>query len=61
MTKFLRGHKIEEEALDYRSLVDMHPIDVTRTKGLDVARRPILTLPKRHVRDDEVTTHIYGL
>lgn len=39
----------------------MHPIDVTRTKGLDVARRPILTLPKRHVRDDEVTTHIYGL
>lgn len=61
LTRFLWSHEIEEEALDYRPLVDTLPIDVTWTKGLDVARGPVLTLLERHVWDDDITTRTYGL
>lgn len=50
-----------DEVLDFRPLVDTLPKDVTRTRGLDVDYRPMLTLPEHYARDDEITGHIYGL
>lgn len=61
LTKFFRRHEIEEEALDYRPLVDTRLIDMTRTKGLDVTHGPVHTLSECHVWDDKITVCMYGL
>lgn len=45
LTKFLQSQEVEEEVLDYRPLVNTHPIDVSKTKGLDMTYRMMLTMP----------------
>lgn len=41
--------------------MNMFPIDVTRTRGLDVAHGSMLTFPYRHAQDDGITTCMYRL
>lgn len=61
LTRFLKGHDVEEEAIYYRLVVDMRSINVTRTCKLDMAHRIVLTLPELHARNDEIAIHMYGL
>lgn len=61
MTHFLQSHEVEEEALDYILVVDMHPVDVTQMRGLYVSHGPILTFLEHHARDYEIIAHMYGL
>lgn len=61
MTRLLRGHDIEKEDLDYRPVIDTHPINMTQTRRLDVAYRPVHTFPKHYSWDDRITAHMYGL
>lgn len=52
LTRFLRYHNVEEEeeAMDYRPVIDTCPIDITRTRGLDVAYGIVLTFLESHAR-----------
>lgn len=61
LTHFLRGHEFKEEALYYRLVVDTRLMDVTRTWGLDITHGLVLTLPKHHAQDDEITAHMYEM
>lgn len=47
LTRFLQSEGVEEEVLYYRTVVDTCPIDVSMTIGLDMAHRPVLTMPER--------------
>lgn len=48
LTKLLRSHNTEEEALDYKPQLERRPVDVTRTRALDVSRGPIATLAEQY-------------
>lgn len=50
-----------EEALDYSPVVDTYSIDTSRTKGLTVAQRPVLTMPEHQAQNDEIIARMYGL
>lgn len=59
LTRFLRWHGIEEEALDFNPLLEMRPVDVTKMRALDISHEHIL--PECHAQDNEIATHMYGL
>lgn len=61
LTQFLRGHKIEEDSLDYILVLDTCLIYVTPMQGLDIAHGPVLTIPENHAQDYEITFHMYEL
>lgn len=45
LTRILRNYEVEEEELDYRSVVDTRSKEVSSTKELDGAHGPVLTMP----------------
>lgn len=45
LTRFLRNQRVEEGALDYRLMMDTHILYISRTKGLIMAHRLVLTMP----------------
>ncbi|XP_016542316.2 uncharacterized protein LOC107842802 [Capsicum annuum] len=60
LTRFMRRNMEEEEELDYKSVVDVHPIDVTTGRSTG-AHGPILTMFEHQTWTNEITSRIYGL
>lgn len=61
LTRFFKGHGIEEEDLDYRLLLETRSIDVTQIWGLDISYGPMLTLLENHAWDNKIITYIYEI
>ncbi|MCD7459678.1 hypothetical protein HAX54_041610 [Datura stramonium] len=60
LTRFLRGHDIEEEEEDYRPTFDPRWIDVTKTKEPEGINDPVLFVNKRSVRIDNILSDLVG-
>lgn len=60
LTRFLRGQEIEEEALYYRPVVNMRPIDMTRTKELNMAHGSVLTMPSIRIRIMRLPPYVWA-
>lgn len=61
LNRFLRSHGVEEEKLDYRLVVDTRAVDVSRMKGQDGAHGLVLTMLEHQARNNDISTHMYGL
>lgn len=59
LTRYLRRHKVEEEELDYKPVVDVHPIDVTTARSTTIAYGPILTMSEHQAQTNEITARMY--
>ncbi|MCD7460540.1 hypothetical protein HAX54_043731 [Datura stramonium] len=61
LTQFFRSHQIEEEVVDYRPMYDLKGIDVTKTKDPEGIHGPFLSIGERHVRLNNMLSHLYGM
>ncbi|MCE5165769.1 hypothetical protein HAX54_012188 [Datura stramonium] len=61
LTRFLRGHDIEEEEMDYRPAYDPRGIDVTKTKEPEGIKIPVLFVNEYNARIDNMLSHLYGM
>ncbi|MCD7464338.1 hypothetical protein HAX54_052532 [Datura stramonium] len=61
MTRFMCGHQIEEEEVDYRPVYDPRDIEVTKTKEPEGIHGPILYINEHNARIDNMLSHIYGM
>ncbi|MCE3216542.1 hypothetical protein HAX54_006842 [Datura stramonium] len=61
LTRFLRGHDIEEEEADYRPVYDPRGIDVTETKEPEGINGPVLSVNKHNTQIDNMLSHLYGM
>ncbi|MCD9645769.1 hypothetical protein HAX54_034955, partial [Datura stramonium] len=60
LTRFLRGHQIDEEVVDCRPYYDPKEIDVTKTKDLESIYGLVLSISERYAHINNVLSHIYG-
>ncbi|MCE3215355.1 hypothetical protein HAX54_002077 [Datura stramonium] len=61
LTRFLYGHYIEEEEVDYRPSYDPRGINVTKTKEPEGINSSILFVNERNARTDNMLSHLYGM
>ncbi|MCE3051335.1 hypothetical protein HAX54_049532 [Datura stramonium] len=54
LTRFLRGHQIEEEVMDYRPRYDQKGIDVTKTKDPKGIHGLVLSIGEFHAQIDNM-------
>ncbi|MCD9641343.1 hypothetical protein HAX54_027497 [Datura stramonium] len=60
LTRFLRGHDIEEEEADYRPDYDPRWIDVIKTKEPKGINGPVLFVNERNMQIENMSSHLYG-
>lgn len=56
LTKFFRNHGFKEEALNYKPILDINFVDVSRTKGITMVYGMILIMLESRTQNDEITT-----
>ncbi|MCD7458173.1 hypothetical protein HAX54_037465 [Datura stramonium] len=61
LTRFLCGHQIEEEEMDYRHIYDPRGIDVTKIKKPEGVHGQVLSVNERNARSDNMLSHLYEL
>ncbi|MCD7453446.1 hypothetical protein HAX54_020916 [Datura stramonium] len=61
LTRFLRGHDIEEEEANYRPTYDPRGIDVTKNKEPEGINCPVPIINEQNVRIDNMLSHLYGM
>ncbi|MCD7471250.1 hypothetical protein HAX54_011580 [Datura stramonium] len=55
LTRFLRGHKIEKDVVDYRPRYDL------KTKDLKGLHGPMIYISERHARINNMLSDLYGM
>ncbi|MCD7451734.1 hypothetical protein HAX54_013215 [Datura stramonium] len=60
LTRFLRGHDIKEEKVDYRPAYDLRGIDMTKTKESKGINGPVLSVNERNARINSMLSYLYG-
>ncbi|MCD7459902.1 hypothetical protein HAX54_042259 [Datura stramonium] len=61
LTRFMRGHEIKEEEVDYIPVYDPRGIDVTKTKEPQGVNGPVLSFNECNVRINKILSHLYGM
>lgn len=61
ITQLCRHAGVPKEPVEYMAPFFTTPIDVTKAKGTELFHGPTLTIAKHIMRDDMVTTWMYGL
>ncbi|MCD7465725.1 hypothetical protein HAX54_001813 [Datura stramonium] len=61
LTRFLRGHDIEEEEVDYKPFYDPRGIDVTKTKEAEGINGPFLSVNEHNAQSDNMLSHLYSM
>ncbi|MCD7469014.1 hypothetical protein HAX54_007629, partial [Datura stramonium] len=61
LTRFLRGHDIEEEEADYRAAYDPRGVHMTKIKEPEGINGPVLTVNERNARIDNMLSYLFGM
>ncbi|MCE3051874.1 hypothetical protein HAX54_051093, partial [Datura stramonium] len=61
LTRFLRGHEIEEEEENYKPRYEPKGIDLTKTKYTEGVHGLILSFNERNARIGNMLSHLYNM